>query len=62
MVDSRIDILDSSNEEHTDYHAAVSDRVVPVLNDLFQRLTDGKFKDFSRWKSPITKVIRECAK
>jgi hypothetical protein len=59
MVDSRIDILDSSNEEHTDYHAAVSDRVVPALNDLFQRLTDGKFKDFSRWKRPITKVMWE---
>jgi hypothetical protein len=59
MVDSRIDILDSSNDYHTDYHAAVSDRVVPTLNDLFQRLTDVKFKDFSRWKRPITKVMWE---
>jgi hypothetical protein len=59
MVDCRIDILDSSNEGHIDYHTIVSDWVVPRLNDLFQRLTDGKFKDFSRWKRPITKVMRE---
>jgi hypothetical protein len=32
---------------------------VPRLNDLFQRLTDGKFKDFSRWKRSITKVMRQ---
>jgi hypothetical protein len=51
--------LDSSNDEHIDYHASVSDGVVPTLNDLFQRLTDGKFKYFSRWKRPITKVVRE---
>jgi hypothetical protein len=56
MVDCRIDVLDSSNDEHIEYHG---DQVVPRLNDLFQRLTDGKFKDFSRWKRPITKVMRE---
>jgi hypothetical protein len=59
MVVSRIDILDSSNDEHTNYHAAVSDRVVPKLNDLFQRLTNAKFKYFSRWKRPITKMMLE---
>jgi hypothetical protein len=59
MVDCRIDILDSSDDEHIEYHTVVSDRVVPRLNDLFQRLTDGKFKDFSPWKRPITKLMRE---
>jgi hypothetical protein len=58
-MDCRIDILDSRSDDHIDYHAVVSDRVVPALNDLFQRLTDGKFKDFPRWKRPITKVMRE---
>jgi len=59
MVHSRIDILDSSNEDHEDYHAVVGDRVVPRLNDLFNWLTDGEFKDFSRWKRLVTRVMRE---
>jgi hypothetical protein len=50
---------DSSNDEHIEYHRVVSDRVVPRLNDLFQRLIDGKFKDFSRWKRPIMKAMWE---
>ena len=59
MVDSRIDILDSGNEDHKDYHAVVGDRVVLRLNDLFQKLSNGKFKDFSRWKRPVTSVMKE---
>ncbi|KAK3136467.1 hypothetical protein QOZ80_5BG0435590 [Eleusine coracana subsp. coracana] len=59
MIDFHIDILDSSNEDHEDYHTTVSDRVVPRLNELFQKVTCGKFRDFSKWKRPVTRVMRE---
>ncbi|KAK3139629.1 hypothetical protein QOZ80_5AG0386510 [Eleusine coracana subsp. coracana] len=48
MIDFRIDILDSSNEDHEDYHTVVGDRVVLRLNELFQKVTGGKFRDFSK--------------
>ncbi|KAK3130285.1 hypothetical protein QOZ80_6BG0491330 [Eleusine coracana subsp. coracana] len=59
MIDFRIDILDSSNEDHEDYHTVVGDRVVLRLNELFQKVTGEKFRDFSKWKRPVTRVMWE---
>ncbi|TVU20680.1 hypothetical protein EJB05_32863, partial [Eragrostis curvula] len=59
MVQHRIDVFDSSNEDHEAYQKTIGDTVVPRLNVLFQKLTNGKFRDFSNWKRPIINIIKE---
>ena len=43
LIHDRIDILDSSLDDHRLYHEVVGNRIIPRLNLLFQEATDGKF-------------------
>ncbi|CAL4988272.1 unnamed protein product [Urochloa decumbens] len=53
FIHDRIDVLDSSAEHHTVYHQVLGDRIIRRLNLLFQEATDGKMKEFTRFKRPI---------
>jgi len=56
LIHDRIDILDSSPDDHRLYHEVVGNRIIPRLNLLFQEATDGKFKSFTRFRRPILPV------
>ncbi|CAL5059090.1 unnamed protein product [Urochloa decumbens] len=53
FIHDRIDVLDSSAEHHTVYHQVLGDRIIRRLNLLFQEATNGKMKEFTRFKRPI---------
>ncbi|CAN6220964.1 unnamed protein product [Urochloa humidicola] len=53
FIHDRIDVLDSSAEHHTVYHQVLGDRIIRRLNLLFQSATNGKIKEFTRFKRPI---------
>ncbi|XP_021317300.1 uncharacterized protein LOC8076785 isoform X4 [Sorghum bicolor] len=56
LIHDRIDILDSSPDDHRLYHEVVGNRIIPRLNLLFQEATDGKLKSFTRFRRPILPV------
>ncbi|OQU76399.1 uncharacterized protein LOC8072946 isoform X3 [Sorghum bicolor] len=56
LIHDRIDILDSSPDDHRIYHEVVGNRIIPRLNLLFQEATDGKLKSFTRFRRPILPV------
>lgn len=56
LIHDRIDILDSSPADHRLYHEVVGNRIIPRLNALFQDATNGKLKQFTRFKRPIIPV------
>uniref|UniRef100_K4ALZ7 Uncharacterized protein n=1 Tax=Setaria italica TaxID=4555 RepID=K4ALZ7_SETIT len=53
FIHDRIDVLDSSLDDHTDYHQVLGDRIIRRLNLLFQLATDFEMKQFTRFKHPI---------
>jgi len=55
-IHDRIDVLDSSPEDHTIYHNVLGDRIIRRLNLLFQLATDYRVKQFTRFKRPIIDV------
>ncbi|XP_025794955.1 uncharacterized protein LOC112875348 isoform X3 [Panicum hallii] len=57
FIHDRIDVLDSSPEDHRVYHQVLGDRIIRRLNLLFQLATDSTIKQFTRFKRPI---IDEC--
>jgi len=56
LIHDRIDILDSSPDDHRLYHQVVGNRIIPRLNLLFQDATEGKLKSFTRFRRPILPV------
>ncbi|XP_039777861.1 uncharacterized protein LOC120645161 isoform X1 [Panicum virgatum] len=56
FIHDRIDVLDSSPEDHTIYHNVLGDRIIRRLNLLFQLATDYRVKQFTRFKRPIIDV------
>ena len=56
LIHDRIDILDSSPDDHRLYHEVVGNRIIPRLNLLFQMATDYNIKQLSRFKRPILEV------
>lgn len=61
FIHDRIDILDSSPEDHMVYHDDLGNRIIPRLNALFQEATDGKLKSFTRFKRPIISVPQQLS-
>uniref|UniRef100_K3Y165 Ubiquitin-like protease family profile domain-containing protein n=1 Tax=Setaria italica TaxID=4555 RepID=K3Y165_SETIT len=53
FIHDRIDVIDSSPDDHTDYHQVLGDRIIRRLNLLFQLVTDFEMKQFTRFKRPI---------
>ncbi|KAG2549724.1 hypothetical protein PVAP13_9KG262013 [Panicum virgatum] len=56
FIHDRIDVLDSSPEDHIIYHNVLGDRIIQRLNLLFQLATDYRVKQFTRFKRPIIDV------
>ncbi|RLM62304.1 hypothetical protein C2845_PM14G07150 [Panicum miliaceum] len=52
FIHDLIDVLDSSPEDHTDYHQILGDQTIRRLNLLFQLTTDYTIKQFTRFKCP----------
>lgn len=52
FIHDRIDVLDSSPEDHTIYHDVLGDQIIRRLNLLFQLATDYTVKQFTRFKRP----------
>uniref|UniRef100_A0A0A9MY68 Uncharacterized protein n=1 Tax=Arundo donax TaxID=35708 RepID=A0A0A9MY68_ARUDO len=59
MIHTRIDVLDSSPADQRTYHEILADRIVPRLNELFQKVTNGGVKQFRRWKRPIIDLPKQ---
>lgn len=59
LIHDRIDILDSSPDDHSLYHRDVGNKISPRLNIMFQEVTHDKLKLFSRFKRPILPVPQQ---
>ena len=59
FIHDRIDVLDSSPEDHKVYHQVLGDRIIHRLNLLFQLATNSTIKQFTRFKRPIIDVCSQ---
>ncbi|KAG2634392.1 hypothetical protein PVAP13_2NG168906 [Panicum virgatum] len=59
FIHDRIDVLDSSPEDHKVYHQVLGDRIIHRLNLLFQLATNTTIKQFTRFKHPIIDVCSQ---